>query len=80
MSAATWPKKQVGGSGLNSLRNQTNGTRGHQETTGRAGRLPCSRLEKADAALLSEHLRNEMQKFYDELAEKNGSGADKNEK
>ena len=29
--------------------------------------------EKADAELLSEHLQSEMQKFYDELADKNGT-------
>ena len=34
--------------------------------------------ENADAALLSEHLRNEMQKFYDELSAKNGTGKKEN--
>eukprot|EP01043_Picozoa_sp_COSAG02_P016498 COSAG02_NODE_728_length_17995_cov_52.042244_4_plen_57_part_00 len=43
-------------------------------------RTDCSAedSEKADAALLSEHLRNEMQKFYNELAAKNGTGKKEN--
>ena len=43
-------------------------------------RADCSTedSEKADAALLSKHLRNEMQKFYNELAAKNGTGKKEN--
>lgn len=42
-------------------------------------RAKCStaEAEKADFALLAEHLQGEMQQFYTELAEKNGTAANK---
>ena len=76
LPAGTWPKGvQVGGFpgsiryGLRPMAPQ--GTKKLLAEL-RAG-CSAADAEKADTALLSEHLRNEMQKFYTELAEKNGT-------
>lgn len=82
MSAATWPRRaQVGGfPGPIRYGIRPMAPEGTKKLLAKL-RADCSAAdsEKADAALLSEHLRNEMQKFYDELAQKNGTGAEKKE-
>ena len=40
---------------------------------------PEADAEKSDPAVLCEHLQAEMQEFYNELAEKNGTAAEKKE-